>query len=104
MLLFAYTQERRTIMVFSNAKKWMLSGWLKKNGNTEYNSLIKLQGFLLFYELFSKINGLEADFGYLQGYKYGLVFRDVWEDYTHDRLAFDAAVEEAYSVSCGDSL
>lgn len=86
-------------MVCSDAKKQMLSGWLKKNGNREYNSLIKLQGFLLFYELFSKINGLKADFSHLQGYKCGFIFRDVWEDYAHDRLSFDAAVEEAYSAS-----
>jgi hypothetical protein len=99
MLSFAHTQERRIIMVCSDAKKQMLSGWLKKNGNREYNSLLKLQGFLLFYELFSKINGLEADFSHLQGYKCGLIFRDVWEDYAHDRLSFDAAVEEAYSAS-----
>jgi hypothetical protein len=86
-------------MIHSSPRKLILSGWLKQNGNTEYESLLKLQKFLLFYELFAKINGKTADFNHLKGCKYGPVFSDVWEDYTHERLAFDAAVKKEYSVS-----
>ncbi len=85
-------------MVYSNPRKLMLSGWLKKNGNTEYNSPLKLQKFLLFYEAFTKINEGSADFSHLKGYKRGPVFSNVWGDYTYERAAFDAAVEEEYSA------
>lgn len=86
-------------MVYSNSRKLLLSGWLKENGNTEYNSPLKLQKFLLFYELFTKVKGDTADFSHLRGYKRGPVFSNVWGDYTHERLAFDDAVQKEYSVS-----
>ena len=85
-------------MVFSNSRKLLLSGWLKENGNTEYNSPLKLQKFLLFYEAFAKINGDTADFSHLKGYMRGPVFSNVWGDYTHERSAFDHAAQEEYSV------
>jgi hypothetical protein len=85
-------------MVYSSSRKLMLSGWLKQNGNTEYNSPLKLQKFLLFYEAFTKINGGTADFTHLKGYKRGPVFSNVWGDYTYERPSFDAAVEEEYST------
>ncbi len=86
-------------MVCSNSRKLRLSGWLKQNGNTEYNSPLKLQKFLLFYEAFTKINNGTADFSNLKGYKRGPVFSNVWRDYTYERLTFDAAAEEEYSAS-----
>jgi hypothetical protein len=85
-------------MVYSSSRKLTLSGWLKKNGNTEYNSPLKLQKFLLFYEAITKINGGTADFSNLKGYKRGPVFSNVWGDYTYERLAFDDAVEKEYSA------
>lgn len=84
-------------MIYSNSRKLLLSGWLKENGSTEYNSPLKLQKFLLFYEAFTKINGDTADFSHLRGYKRGPVFSNVWGDYTHERLAFDDAVQKEYS-------
>lgn len=83
-------------MIYSNARKLLLSGWLKENGSKEYNSPLKLQKFLLFYEAFTKINGELADFNHLRGYKRGPVFSNVWGDYTHERLAFDDAVQKEY--------
>lgn len=56
-------------MINSNPRKLRLSGWLKENGSSEYNSPLKLQKFLFFYEMFSKIEGDEADFSSLKGYK-----------------------------------
>lgn len=84
-------------MIFSNARKLALSGWLRENGRTEYDSALKLQKFLLFYEAFTKIDGESADFDHLKGYQRGPVFSNVWGDYTHERHAFDEAVEREYS-------
>ena len=83
-------------MVYSDDRKLALSGWLKMNGNAEYHSALKLQKFLLFYEAFTKVDGEQADFTGLKGYKKGPVFSSVWGDYTHDRLGFDEAAYEAY--------
>lgn len=90
-------------MVYSNSRKLLLSGWLKENGSTEYDSPLKLQKFLLFYEAFAKIDGDIADFSHLKGYKRGPVFSNVWGDYTHERAAFDAAAKEIFSSS-GDQV
>lgn len=84
-------------MVYSNKRKLMLSGWLKQNGAAEYDSPLKLQKFLLFYESFAKVNDDVSDFDYLKGYKRGPVFSNVLGDYTHEREAFDDAADRAYS-------
>ena len=81
-------------MVNSNARKLCLSGWLMNNGFHEYNSPLKLQKFLLFYESFTKIEGEKADFSSLKGYKCGPVFSNVWEDYTKERASFDDAAKK----------
>lgn len=84
-------------MVCSNKRKLMLSGWLKQNGAAEYDSPLKLQKFLLFYESFAKVNDGVSDFDHLKGYKKGPVFSNVLGDYTHERESFDDAAEKAYS-------
>jgi hypothetical protein len=89
--------ERRANMLNSNSRKLLLCGWLKENGNAEYNSTLKLQKFLFLYESFTKINGEKADFSYLEGYKLGPVFSNVWEDYTHKRADFDTAAQKEYN-------
>ncbi len=86
-------------MVNSNARKLLLSGWLKKNGLPAYNSPLKLQKFLLFYEAFAKASNETADFSHLKGYKRGPVFSNVWGDYTYERTAFDKAAEAEYVTS-----
>ena len=85
----------RNMMVNSNSRKLILSGWLKENGNAAYNSPLKLQKFLFFYEAFSKVDEDDADFSHLRGYERGPVFSTVWGDYTHDRHEFDEAAQKA---------
>lgn len=84
-------------MIYSNKRKLALSGWLQKNGESEYKSALKLQKFLLFYEAFSKVDGDTADFKALKGYQKGPVFSTVWGDYTHERESFDEAAKNVYS-------
>lgn len=86
-------------MINSTKRKLALSGWLKNNNGKEYDTPLKLQKFLLFYELFSDIDGDEADFSHLRGYARGPVFSAVWGDYTKERVDFDKKAEEAYRNS-----
>lgn len=83
-------------MIYSNERKLCLSGWLKENNETSYNTPLKLQKFLLLYEAFAKAAGEQPDFSHLRGYKKGPVFSNVWGDYTKERAAFNAAAKEAY--------
>lgn len=82
-------------MINSNERKLTLSGWLRRHNPREYDSPLKLQKFLLLYELFTKIAGERADFGHLKGYKRGPVFSNVWGDYTKERSSFNEAIERA---------
>ena len=84
-------------MINSNERKLTLSGWLRTHNPREYDSPLKLQKFLLFYELFTKTAGEQADFDHLKGYKKGPVFSNVWGDYTKERISFNQAIAEAYS-------
>lgn len=84
-------------MIYSNKRKLTLCGWLENNNKSEYCSPLKLQKFLLLYELFSKVDGEPADFNRLCGYKHGPVFSTVFGDYTHDRSEFDCAAQSNYS-------
>lgn len=77
-------------MINSNARKLNLSGWLLKNNKTAFESPLKLQKFVLFYELFSFIDNDDYDFSYLKGWKKGPVFSALWGDYTKDRQEFIA--------------
>lgn len=83
-------------MIYSNERKLTLSGWLKENSFKEYDCPLKLQKYLLFYELFSKVEGEESDFSSLRGYKRGPVFSKVWGDYTKERCSFDSAAAESF--------
>lgn len=85
-------------MIYSDERKQRLSGWLKKNHAGLYNSSLRLQKFLFFYEAFSKVNNEVSDFNRLEGYRHGPVFSKVYGDYTYDRSEFDSACELAYSV------
>ncbi|MGZ9428710.1 hypothetical protein [Mycoplasma sp. 1012] len=82
--------------IFSNKRKLILCGWLKENDINSYNNPLKLQKFLLFYELFSKIAQEKADFSYLKGYEKGPVFSNVYGDYKNERSTFNKIVEETY--------
>lgn len=83
-------------MINSNERKLTLSGWLRRNNPREYDSPLKLQKFLLLYELFAKVSGEQADFDHLKGYKRGPVFSNVWGDYTKERTSFNEAIDKAY--------
>ena len=84
-------------MITSNARKLTLSTWLRKHHEHEYNSSLKLQKFLFFYEAFSKVYGDEkADFSHLCGYQNGPVFSNVWGDYTKERGAFERIGDICY--------
>lgn len=83
-------------MIYSNERKLSLSGWLKKNNKISYETPLKLQKFLFFYEAFAKISGETPDFTHLRGYKEGPVFSNVWADYTKERVSFNEAVQAAY--------
>lgn len=83
-------------MICSNNRKLSLSGCLKNIRPNEYDSPLKLQKFLFFYEAFSKIDGEKADFTYLKGYKRGPVFSQVWGDYTRERTEFNILAEKSY--------
>lgn len=82
-------------MIYSNDRKLSLSGWLRQNRKTEYNTALKLQKFLLLYECFTKACGEKADFEYLRGYRRGPVFSQVWGDYTRERVEFNRAADES---------
>lgn len=86
-------------MINSNERKLALSGWLRRHNPQEYGSPLKLQKFLLFYELFSKVAGEQADFAHLKGYRRGPVFSNVWGDYTKERASFNEAIEVAYEAN-----
>ena len=83
-------------MVYSNERKLSLSGWLMKNNFTSYETPLKLQKFLLFYEALTKVSGETPDFSHLRGYKKGPVFSNVWGDYTKERANFNMAAQNAY--------
>ena len=82
-------------MPYSNERKLSLSAWLKNNSRAEYQTPLKLQKFLFFYESFSKVAGEKADFDRLRGYKNGPVFSTVWGDYTKERAAFEIAADRS---------
>lgn len=86
-------------MIYSNERKLQLSGWLQETHRAEYNSPLKLQKFLLFYEAFTKTMGETPDFSHLRGWKCGPVFSNVWGDYTKERCAFNSAATTAYEKS-----
>lgn len=83
-------------MIYSNERKLSLSGWLQENNSTSYETPLKLQKFLLFYEAFAKVSNETPDFSHLRGYKKGPVFSNVWGDYTKERTSFNMAAKTAY--------
>lgn len=83
-------------MISSNIRKRCLSGWLKNNYSSSYETPIKLQKFLFFYESFSKVRGETVDFSFLKGYQKGPVFSQVWGDYTKEREEFNKCIDAAY--------
>lgn len=83
-------------MLYSSRRKREISGWLKENHSHEFSSSLKLQKFLFFYEILSKIENDECELDSLKGYMNGPVFSDVYGDYTYRTDEFEADVETAY--------
>ena len=83
-------------MVNSNKRKLALCGYLKENHPEIYESPLKVQKFLFFYECFAKIANETHDFSNLKGYKQGPVFSTVYGDYTKERKDFNKAISSAY--------
>lgn len=86
------------MFVNSNERKLRLSSWLKSNQRREFSSNLKLQKFLFFYEVFSKMEGEEDyDFNYLRAYPNGPVFSNVYGDYNYQSTAFWHALDKIAS-------
>lgn len=68
-------------MMFSDDRKYTLSGWFQVHERKLYNRRYKLQIFLILYEFFSEIENDEADLNFLFGVEKGPVFGAVWDDY-----------------------
>ena len=67
--------------MFSDDRKYTLSGWFQVHERELYNRPYKLQIFLILYEFFSEIENDESDLNFLIGVKKGPVFGAVWTDY-----------------------
>ena len=73
--------RRRISMMFSDDRKYTLSGWLQVHERKVYDRPYQLQIFLLLYEFISKIENDEWDLRYLFGLERGPVYGTVWVDY-----------------------
>lgn len=89
-------------MLYSSNRKLNLSGWLLNNNKSAFDSPLKLQKFVLFYELFSKIDGDHAEFDHLRGWKKGPVFSNLWGDYTKDNAEFLVKCKEINDADNSD--
>lgn len=83
-------------MPYSSKRKLALCGWLQDHHRDVYDSSLKLQKFLFFYEVFSKTEGENAEFRSLQGYERGPVFSTVYGDYTYEKFKFDVTSAGIY--------
>ncbi len=86
-------------MISSSKHQLALSGWLQKNDPNSYNRPLKLQKFLLFYDLMLKDDGEDIDTSHLKGYMRGPVYSNVWGDYSKERSSFDSRAREAYAAN-----
>jgi len=79
-------------MLNSSKRKQALAGWLKAKDSQEFAEPLKLQKFLFFYEVVSKIENVEYDLTKLKGYAAGPVFSDVYGDYRYNKELFNQAI------------
>jgi len=86
--------------LISTARQLRLSHWFKTKTSTvefknftQYSEQLKLNKFLFFYELTSKIEGDEYDFTGLMGFKQGPVYGNVYSDIAHNLAKFNQAIE-----------
>ena len=74
--------RRMITMMFSDDRKYTLSGWLQVHEKKVYDRPYQLQIFLLLYEFISKIENDEWDLRYLFGLEKGPVYGAVLMDYS----------------------
>lgn len=84
------------MFINSSDRKLYLSGWLQNNCKAEYENPLKLQKFLVLYELSSKTENDSYELTNLKGYKNGPLFSKVYGDYTYRRSEFDKASDDTY--------
>ncbi|WP_028590370.1 hypothetical protein [Paenibacillus massiliensis] len=83
-------------MLNSSYRHRAVSGWLKENHPIQFNSDLKLQKFLFFYEAQCETEDGSAHFNSLKGYKNGPVFSDVFGDFKYDYHEFDENVTRLF--------
>jgi len=79
-------------MLNSSKRKQALAGWLKTKDPQEFADPLKLQKFLFFYEIVSKIEETDYELSKLKGYAGGPVFSDVYGDYRYNKGLFNQAI------------
>lgn len=70
-------------MINTSHRRLAIVKWLKDNNPSEFYESLKIQKYLFFYELFSKVEGKEYSLNYLKGYENGPVFSELYGDYTY---------------------
>lgn len=81
-------------MLNLNKEKLALVTWLYNNDQRSYQNTRKLQKFLFFYELFSKVMGRPYDLGNFKIWLFGPVDSFVYGDYTYRQPELTRAIEE----------
>lgn len=69
----------------------------KKNYSNEFYSSLKLQKFLFFYEVMSKVEHDSFDLSFLRGYINGPVFSAVYRDYIYRNQEFVETADQAFN-------
>ena len=86
--------------LISTGRQLRLSHWLKTNTDdlnsfTQYSEQLRLNKFLFFYELTSKVEGVDYDFTGLMGFKQGPVFGNVYNDIVRSPEIFNQVIESS---------
>ena len=71
-------------MLWTNSEKLVLMQWFFRNNERAFQNSLKVQKFLFFYEVFSKIQGKPYSFDRMAIYKLGPFFSTAYGDYRHD--------------------
>lgn len=91
-------------MLNTSQRRLAVSKWLKDNGPSEFYEPLKLQKYLFFYEIFSKVEGKEYSLDYLKGYENGPVFSEVYGDYTYRAEEFEPQLDEMDTLNVDNSI
>lgn len=81
-------------MLNLNEEKLALITWLYNNDQRSYQNTRKVQKFLFFYELFSKVVGKPYDLGHFKIWLHGPVDSFVYGDYTYRQPELARAIAE----------